>query len=1095
MWLKGGAIVLVLSLISIVASAQKLNYVQKKISLERLFKEIRKQTGVNVVWNENELNVSQKIDAGFKNVDLKMVMDDISSKIPITYTLLGKIIVVKERPVIGKEVQTAKLPAEDQAESVKNTKEFNLRQVDIVSTGYQRIPKERATGSFVLVDSAQLNRKVAPDIFSRLEGITSGLMFNKNTVASLGGGLDLSIRARSTIYANDQPLIILDNFPFYGDFNSINPHDVASVTVLKDAAAASIWGVRAGNGVIVITTKKAKFNQALNVSFNSNLTVTAKPDVFYNPNYLSSSDFIDIETFLFNKGRFDVALGDKINYPAVSPVVKLLDRQRKGQLSAVSTAEQINALRGNDIRNEELKYYYRNPVSQQYFLNLSKGTSRSNHYLSAGYDRQQFSFVNNKENRVTFNTQHSVKLLKNLELTAGLYYVRTSGKSDSTLLVQGGAFQPYFQFKDADGKASVFELHRNKDFTTEALSKGFLDWSYRPLDESGRSPDILKSNNLRLDGGLKYTLVPGLSAMVKALYNRATFGSDSFDGIETYSTRNSINRFSVVNGGQVTGYNVPLGGILFQRKMKYESKNFRAQLNYEKDWDKHAVSALAGYEFSEYDSQSNRYWSYGLNSASGQPAVVDTLSVFNLYPSGTGKINTQNNFFGKLDRIRSAFANASYTYDRKYTGSISARMDGSNYFGVKTNQKDVPLWSAGALWQLDKEPFYKVNWLPVLKLRASYGYNGNLDKTNTGIATIKNIGSAIYTNLPIATLLSVGNPQLRWEKIAIANFGVDFGFKDQVVSGRFEYYFKRGTDMLGDKTFPASSGIVFLRGNYSKMEGSGVDLTLTAQNLKGKVKWQTNFLLSAMQDRITLYDVVESDNTYYVGESSLRPVVGKPVNGIYSYKWAGLDPLTGDPRGYLHGEVSKEYSRIKEETKLDELEYHGAARPTVFGGLNNTISYRRFTLGFNISYKLGYYFKKPTVNYSNMYQSILTNAMNGDFTQRWQKSGDEKITNIPSMSIYEDGTARDRFYYDSSVRVAKGDHIRLQDISFSFDLDRSNWKNIPMKHMQLYAYVNNLGLIWKANNFGLDPDVVPYTGDRLSYPLPISFSVGIKTGF
>ncbi|SMC90232.1 SusC/RagA family TonB-linked outer membrane protein [Pedobacter nyackensis] len=1095
MRLKEGAFILVLLLVNVAAQAQKLRYIKKNVSLVKLFKEIKSQTGVSVVWNEKEFNVDQQIDANFRNIELKRVMDEVSGKIPLTYTMMGKMIIVKERKIVDIPEQQVLAEAKIKSSLEDRMGAVQLQQVNIVSTGYQQLPKERAPGSFVLVDSAQLNRKVGPDIFSRLEGITSGLMFNKNTVASLGGGLDLSIRARSTIYANDQPLVILDNFPLYGDFNSINPHDVASITVLKDAAAASIWGVRAGNGVIVITTKKAKFNQSLNVSFNSNLTVAAKPDVFYSPNYLSSSDFIDIETFLFNKGRYDVALGDKINYPAVSPVVKLLDRQRKGQLSAAVAAEQINALRRNDIRNEELKYYYRNPVSQQYFLNLSKGTSRSNHYLSAGYDRQQFSLVNNEDTRITVNTQHSVKLLKNLELTAGLYYVRKNGKSDSTILTKGKIFQPYYQFRDASGRASVFEMDFNTDFTTEALSKGFLDWSYRPLDELGKSPDILKSNDLRLDGGLKYTVVPGLSVMVKALYNRATYGFDEFHGIETYSTRNSINRFSIVNGGQVTGYNVPLGGILFQRKMKYESKNFRTQLNYEKDWDKHAVSALAGYELSEYDSQANQYLSYGLNSASGQPAVVDTLSVFNQYPSGTGKISAGRNLFGKLDRIRSAFANASYTYDRKYTWSISARMDASNYFGVKTNQKNVPLWSAGTLWQLDRESFYKVSWLPVLKLRASYGYNGNLDKTNTGIATIRNSSmTATYTNLPFVNLVSVGNPQLRWEKIAIANFGIDFGFKDQVVSGRFEYYFKSGTDMLGDKTFPASSGIMFLRGNYSKMKGSGIDLMLTAQNLKGKVKWQTNFLLSAMQDRITLYDVVGSENTDYVGESSIRPVVGKPVNGIYSYKWAGLDPLTGDPRGYLHGEISKEYSRIMAETKLDELEYHGAARPTVFGGLNNTISYRRFTLGFNIGYKLGYYFKKPTVNYFSMYEG-LTGATNVDFTQRWQKSGDEKITNIPSMGKYEDGPARDRFYNGSSVRVAKGDHIRLQDISFSFDLDRSNWKNIPMKHVQLYAYVNNLGLIWKANDFGLDPDVVPYTGDRLSYPLPISFSVGIKTGF
>ncbi|MDR6781619.1 SusC/RagA family TonB-linked outer membrane protein [Pedobacter africanus] len=1095
-----------LLLFGMAARAQKFSYSGKNVSLNKLFKEIRKQTGFGINWNEKELDVEQRLDVGFQNAELKVVLDYVSARFQLNYTIVGKMVVLKNDPTVS-----ANAPPKPKAGNRPGSKPdvpdkervYDLQQVEIVSTGYQRLPKERATGSFVLVDSTQLNRRVSTDILSRLEGITSGLLFNKNTVSSNSGSLDLSIRGRSTIYANDQPLIILDNFPFSGDFNSINPNDVASINVLKDAAAASIWGVRAGNGVIVITTKKGKYGQPLNLSFNSNLTVAGKPDLFYNPNYLSSKDFIEIETFLFNNGKYDAALADKVNYPVVSQAVQILNRQRSGQ-SAAETQRQLDALRGNDIRNEELKYFYRKPVSQQYFLNASKGTDKSSHYFSAGYDKILYTLANNENNRYTFNTQHTVKLLKNLELSAGLNYIRNKGTVDSTIvgISSSSNFTPYYRYKDANGNPTVFERQYRTEFNDIAKGNGFLDWTYTPLNELDLPPTTIKGNDLRVNTGLKYTILPGLSAELKYQYQKIGSSSELVNGMETFLTRHLINQYSVLTAGKVSGYNIPLGAIQYQTKVSAVVQNFRGQLNYEREWEKHAISAIAGYELSEFDTQANKYTRYGYDSSTGNSADVDTVTAFNLNPTGRAKINTGADLFGKLDRIRSVFANAAYTYDYKYTLSASARMDGSNYFGVKTNQKNVPLWSVGALWHLDREAFYKFEWLPVLKLRATYGFNGNLDKNNTGVTTFKhNVLNAIYTNLPFADIMSIGNPELRWEKIGIANFGVDFGFKNQIVTGRIEYFFKNGLDMLGDKSFPSSAGIRVLRGNYSEMKSDGFDITLNSKNLNGKVKWQTNLLFSAVQDKVTLYDVVEPNTAYYVGNYSASPVVGRPVYGIYSYKWAGLDALNGDPMGYLYNEVtrkieiSKDYAKIISSTKTEDLEYNGSARPTVFGALNNTFAYGKFTFGINISYKMGYYFRKPTVNYYSMFNQILSVNMHKDYASRWKNPGDEVKSNIPSMGKFGEDDERDRFYYGTSATVLKGDHIRLQDISLSYDFNASNWKSVPLKQFQLYFYVSNLGILWKANDADLDPDLIPGPGERLSNPMPKSFSFGLKASF
>ncbi len=1093
MRLREGALIFILLLLTIVSNAQKLNFVKKNVSLPKLFKEIRKQTGVSVVWNENDFNASQYIDADYRQADLDAVMDDVSTKLSFTYSLFGKTIVVTNKHVV-EAVTTLphlKKKVEINPAVTGTNNEYLLDQVEIVSTGYQKIPKERATGSFLLVDSVQLDRKVSGDILSRLEGITSGLLFNKNTLNSKGGSLDLSIRGRSTIKANDQPLIILDNFPFNGDFNSINPNDVASVTVLKDAAAASIWGVRAGNGVIVITSKKGKYNQPLTLNFNSNFTISGKPPIFKNPNYLSSSDFIDIETFLFNHGKYDADLLDKTNYPVISPVVKILDKQRKGQ-SAADTDAQLNALRKNDIRNEELRYFYRNQAAQQYFLNMSKGTDKSEHYLSAGYDRALLNLVNNEDNRASINTQHLIRVLKKIELNLGLTYVRTFGKMDSTIIsTQGKYFTPYYQFRDVNGNPKTFENHSD-EFNAKAMANGFLDWSYIPLNELSQPPVRLTGNDLRSNGGLKYTVIPGLSAELRYQYHRISNKSDHVGEIASYLTRSTINRYSEITNGQVSAYPVPIGAIQRLTLMTAVSQNFRAQLNYQKEWKKQKLSAIVGYELSEFKSEASRIFKYGYNAKTGGFATVDTVTTFNLNPTGSGKIVSNSDVFGKLDRIRSVFANFGYTYMGKYTVSGSARIDGSNYFGVKTNQKSVPLWSSGALWHLDREAFYKLDWLPVLKIRASYGYNGNLDKSNTGITTFRYQDT---DGLPYASIINIGNPELRWEKIGIANFAVEFASKKQLVTGRLEYYFKRGTDMLGDKAFASSTGIDLLRGNYSEMKSSGIDLSLTTRILKGAINWQSTFLVSKVGDKVTLYDYQESDNASYVGEYNISPMLGKAVYGVYSYRWAGLDPSNGDPRGYLNGEISKDYDRILDETLRSELEYNGPARPTVFGGLINTISYHKFTLAFNVTFKAGYYFRKSSINYFSMYHRGLGNSINEDYLQRWQHPGDERITDVPSMGKYTDNGSRDVFYNGSSATVAKGDHVRLQDVSLSFNLDRSNRKHLPFKQLQLYIYANNLGMIWKANDFGMDPDLVLESTDRTTNVLPKSFSFGIKASF
>ncbi|GAC1312053.1 MAG: hypothetical protein NVSMB24_32810 [Mucilaginibacter sp.] len=276
-------------------------------------------------------------------------------------------------------------------------KAASLKEVDIVSTGYQTFPKERATGSFVLIDSLLLNRRIGTTVLDRLDGVSSGLLFNQ----SLGNGNNaaISIRGRSTIFANPDPLIVLDNFPYDGDLNNINPNDIESISILKDAAAASIWGIKAGNGVIVITSKKGKLDRKTHISFYANTTVSQRPNLFYQPQ-MSSSDYVNLEQYLFNKGYYTNAISD--GFSTISPAVAIFLQKQNGQISAADSASQINRFKRQDIRHDLEKYVYRPAVNQQYALSLDGGGKFNTYYVSAGYD-------NNKENTVGNNYRRTVK--------------------------------------------------------------------------------------------------------------------------------------------------------------------------------------------------------------------------------------------------------------------------------------------------------------------------------------------------------------------------------------------------------------------------------------------------------------------------------------------------------------------------------------------------------------------------------------------------------------------------------------------------------------------------------------------------------------
>jgi len=965
-----------------------------------------------------------------------------------------------------------------------------LKEVSILSNGYQRLAKGKATGSFVQLDSTVLNRRVSPDILSRLADVTSGLIFNKNPGS---GENDISIRGRSTLFANDQPLIVLDNFPYEGDVNSINPNDVESVTVLKDAAAAAIWGARSGNGVIVITTRKGSYNQKAHVSFNSNFTYGAKPDLFYNSK-MSSADVIDIEKRLFGAGFYNT-IEQSGTQEGLTPVVELLIAARDGKITTTEANQRIESLKSFDVRNDYAKYLYRHTQSQQYALQLSGGTAQQKYLLSAGYDKGLASLVGNQNERLSLRGTNTYTFNGGKgELNTEAYFIKSNNQINNTgtayISTGGRVIYPYARLVDDGGKPVTVTHDYRQGFVDAAPGKGLLDWGYNPLREIDIADNRSETTDLRLNSRFKYNLLSGLNAEVLYQYTRTNTTARNLQALESYYTRNLINTYTQVNANGELKRVVPLGAIQDVSTGLSIGNSIRAQLNYQQQFGKdHELNAIGGYEIRSQETTSNTSRLYGFSPLNVTNNSVDYQGLYQSY------VNTNNSalrvpFMDKendySDRYVSWYGNAGYTLKQRYTITASARLDRSNIFGVRTNQKGVPLYSGGLSWNITQEPFYQLPWLSVLKFRATFGYNGNVDRSLSAVTTaFYYSGGSTSTGLPYAVITNPPNPDLRWERVKVYNLGIDFSLKGGLLNGSVDIYQKNGIDLIGNTSMSTDSGIQTFRGNTANTKGKGLDLVFNSVLGRRDLKWSPSLILSLSTEKVTKYGVKTLPGNYLVaGADGNYPYEGRPMAALYSYQWAGLDPSSGEPRVYLKGLVTKDFSKVAQEATLVDLVYHGPARPTVFGAWRNTIEYKNFSLSINVSYRLGYYFRRLSV--SN-FDILGGGAGHGDFAKRWQKPGDELTTDVPALTTVRN-VNQDKLYTYSSALIEKGDHIRLQDLNIGYSLRRSEVKNLPFSVIRFYVYGNNLGLLWAANRQGIDPDYPTLKAIK-------TISAGVKVDF
>ncbi|GAB2842630.1 SusC/RagA family TonB-linked outer membrane protein [Ferruginibacter profundus] len=961
----------------------------------------------------------------------------------------------------------------------------SLDSVVVFNSGYQVLAKNRATGSFTQVDNKALNLQTGNNILSRLEGIVPSVALNKHTNSAIPA---ITVRGLSTINGPTAPLIILDNFPFEGDINTIDPDMIESITILKDATAAAIWGTKAGNGVIVINTKKARLGQPVVTNFSTGIQVSPKPDIYYQ-HPMASGDYIDMEKWLFGKGYYAGILSSAYHEP-VSPVVELLDQQSRGIISNTTADAVIARLKNIDVRDQYQNYMYRPSLNTQYALNCSGATNTATWLAAGSYDNGTSS-LSAKYQRTSLRTENTFRPLKQLKISSSLYYISTKTTSGKSGYPSQTLLYPYSSLRDADGNAMpVANLYRTGFIDTLYRGK-LLDWNFYPANDDEHNTTKSMQDNWVINIGAQYQLGAGLNAEAKYQYEKQQVQTNNLQDANSYNARNLVNSFSQVNAltGKVT-YIVPQGGIYDQSVSRIQVFNGRLQLNFNRSFGRHQLSAIAGGEAREIHTQGQSYRTYGYDAVNSSGTGVDYRNTYPTLPNGDYQyIPYQNDFTNQTKRFISFYANAAYSYSSKYHLTLSGRRDASNLFGAATNNKWTPLWSAGAAWDISRENFYTSSFMPSLKLRATYGYTGNADPKRTAVVTIFNIGTSLNTGFPYAAIQQFPNPTLKWENVAITNIGIDFSSKNNRISGSLEWYHKKATDLFANFPIDITTGLggpTVVR-NVASLKGNGLDVVINSINTKGKVQWNTGLILSTNTDKVTAAYMANPIAASFVNDGDkVTAVQGKPVHALYSYKWGGLDPLTGNPQGYLKDKLSTDYAAITGSgSTFSDLEYNGSAIPQIFGSLFNSFSFKQFQLQVNISYKLRYFFKRRSFSYTGLFTGADKKGSE-DYARRWQQPGDEAFTNVPSM-LYPAIAARDLLYNSSTIMVEKGDHIRLQFINLAYTLAIKKSKQPAAQYLQFFASASNLGILWRANKKGLDPDY-----NVTDIPPAINFALGIK---
>ncbi|HEX8015704.1 MAG TPA: SusC/RagA family TonB-linked outer membrane protein, partial [Flavobacterium sp.] len=689
-----------------------------------------------------------------------------------------------------------------------NLKSETAKLQEVVVTGYQKIEKRKLTAAVTKIDMAAIQQTGVSSIDQLLVGQIAGVAVSTPSGAP-GAPAKIRIRGTASLSGTQDPLWVLDGLPLEGyevpknydkdnidllnnySIAGLNPDDIKDITILKDAAATAIYGARAANGVIVVTTKKGRAGKMV-VSFNTNVFITQRPD-FSKLNLMNASQKVDLE--LDMASRADLTYRDNVG--EISRILNgsnELAAYRTGGFSALNPATQqsINALRNNNTNWGNL--IYQNAVNTQHGLSLSGGGEKSDYYFSLGYFDEKGTTIGTGFKRYNLTLKNNFEITDKFKVGVGIFGSEsktTSYLTDTDAYTNPGNYSrnvnPYLTPYNADGSYKY-------DQDIAGYSDRYVPFNI--LEERENTSYDLKTRAVKALLDAEYKITRDLKVTSQLGLQLDNTSSEKFADKDTYYTRKEKERSRYFTNGAYN-YFLPEGGIIQNANTDFFQYNLKTMVNYSKTFgEKHEVEAMVGNELRRnyVTTISTKGFGFDKNTLTTKPIMFPNSSFANDAIYRTYQKSENENAFASF------FATASYTYNRKYSVFGSVRYDGSDLFGVDPKYKYLPLWSTSASWTVSEEDFLKDNLtLSNLRLRASYGLQGNIDK-NTSPFVVGRYGNATILPGQTEQTISVENPpndKLRWEKTTNTNLGMDLGLFNNRISIVTDFYGRKSTDLIG----------------------------------------------------------------------------------------------------------------------------------------------------------------------------------------------------------------------------------------------------------------------------------------------------------
>jgi TonB-linked SusC/RagA family outer membrane protein len=999
---------------------------------------------------------------------------------------------------------------------------------DVVVTGFQQIDKDKFTGSAVTLKTDDVKIDGLPDVSRMLEGRAAGVSI-QNVSGTFGAAPKIRIRGATSLNGDNKPLWVIDGVVQEDIVNisndqlssgdpttllgsavaGLNPNDIETFDILKDAAAAALYGARAMNGVIVITTKKGKSGKPV-ITYAGNFSTQLTPS-YRNFNIMNSAQQMSVLGELERKGYLNSGILSKPDYGVYGKMYNLMTGDDNGAFPLANTPEaKRNFLLGYAKQNTDwFDVLFKQNFIQEHSLSVSFGTDKSNSYVSASYLDDNGWTVADKVKRYTLNFKNTYQISDKISMGISTLASVRRQQAPGSLSRRSNPVEGKFD-RDFDINPFSYALNTSRTLTAfdENGDREYFRRNFAPfniLTELENNKINLTLADIKLQGNFSYKITDNLTydfigAMRYIQTGREHTITENSNMANAYraagnSTIALANKYLYTDPDVPNAYPVivlPSGGFYNTNEDQLLFYNIRNNLRYNKKFnDRHVIDLLAGQEIKYTNRKNSNNTGYGFQYEQGGTPFVD-------YRILKQTIESNFQYYGMrmdYERFAAFYGSAGYTLDDKYNFTGYIRYDGSNGFGKSANARWLPTYTVAGSWNFDRENFVKrFKWLSMGRLRASYGLSADTGPATNTAALFQ----SIITRRPVVDekesaiqLTSLENTELTWEKLYSGNVGVDLGFLANRVNLTVDGYIRNSFDLIDEIKTSGIGGQIYKVANYADMQSHGVDFSLDGVLFKNR-DWDFRSRITVGYARTLITSVDNNPGIFDLVKAEGANVQGKPVRSLFSIDYRSLNPKTGVPI-FLNenGEVSSDV--YLQDQNISYLKYEGPVDPPITGGFNNTLTYKEFSLNVFFTYQAG-----NKIRLNPLYKGAFSDldAMPREFLDRWVLPGDENITKVPSISDqleqqYLVGTYPYNIYNYSTERVAKGDFVRLKSVSLAYKVPLPIAARYGFKAASIQVSSINPWLIYADKKLkGQDPEF--FNSGGVAQPIQKQFTVAIK---